>query len=185
MAASTAVSPAGRRCGQTATAILAAVAAAIDDAADELGRIDAVAGDGDHGRGMVKGTSAALAAATTAEEAGAGAATVLIRAGDAWASQAGGTSGVLWGAALAALGRRLGDDRDEITGADVAAAVRDGLDAITTLGKAKLGDKTMVDALGTVRRPTGRRDRGRHPVGGGMGTCGRRPPTRPHRPPRT
>ena len=145
-AASTAVSPAGRRCGQTATAILAAVTAAIDDAADELGRIDAVAGDGDHGRGMVKGTSAALAAATTAEEAGAGAATVLIRAGDAWASQAGGTSGVLWGAALAALGRRLGDDRDEITGADVAAAVRDGLDAITALGKANLGDKTMVDA---------------------------------------
>ena len=146
VAASTAVSPAGRRCGQTATAILAAVTAAIDDAADELGRIDAVAGDGDHGRGMVKGTSAALAAATTAEEAGAGAATVLIRAGDAWASQAGGTSGVLWGAALAALGRRLGDDRDEITGADVAAAVRDGLDAITALGKADLGDKTMVDA---------------------------------------
>ena len=146
VAASTAVSPAGRRCGQTATAILAAVTAAIDDAADELGRIDAVAGDGDHGRGMVKGTTAALAAATTAEEAGAGAATVLIRAGDAWASQAGGTSGVLWGAALAALGRRLGDDRDEITGADVAAAVRDGLDAITALGKADLGDKTMVDA---------------------------------------
>ena len=146
VAASTAVSPAGRRCGQTATAILAAVTAAIDDAADELGRIDAVAGDGDHGRGMVKGTSAALAAATTAEEAGAGAATVLIRAGGAWASHAGGTSGVLWGAALAALGRRLGDDRDEITGADVAAAVRDGLDAITALGKADLGDKTMVDA---------------------------------------
>ena len=113
---------------------------------------------------MVKGTSAALAAATAADETGAGAATVLVKAGDAWASQAGGTSGVLWGAALAALGRRLGDDRDEINGADVAAAVRDGLDAITALGKAKLGDKTMVDALGTVRRPTGRRDRGRHPV---------------------
>ena len=72
---------------------------------------------------------------------------MLIKAGDAWASQAGGTSGVLWGAALAALGMRLGDDRDEITGADVAAAVRDGLDAITALGHAKLGDKTMVDAL--------------------------------------
>lgn len=145
-AASSVVSPAGRRCGQTATAILAAVAAAIDGAADELGRIDAVAGDGDHGRGMVKGTSAALAAATAADETGAGAATVLVKAGDAWASQAGGTSGVLWGAALAALGRRLGDDRDEINGADVAAAVRDGLDAITALGKANLGDKTMVDA---------------------------------------
>jgi dihydroxyacetone kinase len=141
------VSPAARRCGQTATAILAAMAAAIEDAADELGRVDAVAGDGDHGRGMVKGTSAALRAAQLADEAGAGAATVLTSAGEAWASQAGGTSGVLWGAALGALGARLGDDADAITPTDVAAAVRAGLAAITTLGKASVGDKTMLDAL--------------------------------------
>jgi dihydroxyacetone kinase len=127
--------------------VLAAIAGAIEEAADELGRVDAIAGDGDHGRGMVKGSSAALTAATAADADGAGVATVLTRAADAWASQAGGTSGVLWGAALAALGTRLGDDRDEITGADVAAAVRAGLDAMTTLGKATVGDKTMVDAL--------------------------------------
>lgn len=142
-----AVSPAARRCGATATAVLSAIAAAIKEAADELGRVDAIAGDGDHGRGMVKGTSAALTAATDADADGAGVATVLTRAGDAWASQAGGTSGVLWGAALTALGARLGDDPDEITGADVAAAVRAGLDAVTALGKATVGDKTMVDAL--------------------------------------
>ena len=33
--------------------------AMLADAEDELGRIDAIAGDGDHGRGMVKGSSAA------------------------------------------------------------------------------------------------------------------------------
>jgi dihydroxyacetone kinase len=141
------VSQAARRCGQTATAVLAAMAAAIEDAADELGRVDAVAGDGDHGRGMVKGTTAALQAAELADASGAGAASVLTAAGEAWASQAGGTSGVLWGAALAALGARLGDDADAITPSDVAAAVRAGLDAITTLGKASVGDKTMLDAL--------------------------------------
>jgi dihydroxyacetone kinase len=141
------VTPASRRCARTATAILTAVAAAIEDAADELGRVDAVAGDGDHGRGMVKGTSAAVRAATAADQAGAGAATVLVHAGEAWANKAGGTSGVLWGAALAAVGERLGDDSAEITGSTVAAAVRAGLDAITSLGKAKVGDKTMVDAL--------------------------------------
>ena len=54
---------------------------------------------------------------------------------------------MLWGAALTALGKRLGDDPEEITGADVAAAVRAGLDAMTALGKASVGDKTMVDAL--------------------------------------
>ncbi|ORA32448.1 dihydroxyacetone kinase family protein [Mycobacterium aquaticum] len=141
------VSPAARRCGQTSTAVLAAMAAAIEGAADELGRVDAVAGDGDHGRGMVKGTSAALQAAERADASGAGAASVLTAAGEAWASQAGGTSGVLWGAALAALGARLGDDADVIAPTDVAAAVRAGLEAITTLGKASVGDKTMLDAL--------------------------------------
>jgi dihydroxyacetone kinase len=123
------------------------MAAAIEGAADELGRVDAVAGDGDHGRGMVKGTSAALQAAERADASGAGAASVLTAAGEAWASQAGGTSGVLWGAALAALGARLGDDADVIAPSDVAAAVRAGLEAITTLGKASVGDKTMLDAL--------------------------------------
>ena len=94
------------------------------------------------------------------------------RAGEAWASQAGGTSGVLWGAALAALGGRLGDDPDEITGADVAAAVRDGLDAITALGKAELGDKTMVDALVPFAdRLDGEIAAGA--PGGGMGGCRR------------
>jgi dihydroxyacetone kinase len=141
------VSRAARRCGHTATAILAAMAAAVEDAADELGRVDAVAGDGDHGRGMVKGTAAALRAAELADAAGAGAASVLTAAGEAWASQAGGTSGVLWGAALGALGTRLGDDAEAITATDVAAAVRAGLGAITTLGKASVGDKTMLDAL--------------------------------------
>jgi D-erythrulose 4-kinase len=42
---------------------LAMIAARMVDVEGELGRIDAVAGDGDHGRGMVKGTTAATAGA--------------------------------------------------------------------------------------------------------------------------
>jgi dihydroxyacetone kinase len=121
--------------------------AAIEDAADELGRIDAVAGDGDHGRGMVKGVTAAAAAAAQSEAWGAGAATVLAAAGDAWGSKAGGTSGVLWGAALTAVGQRLGDAPETLTATDVVDAVEAGLTALQTLGKAKVGDKTMIDAL--------------------------------------
>ena len=41
---------------------LAAVATALDEHADELGRIDAVAGDGDHGIGMQRGSAAAASA---------------------------------------------------------------------------------------------------------------------------
>jgi dihydroxyacetone kinase len=54
---------------------------------------------------------------------------------------------VLWGAALSAVGATLGDDAEEITGAQVAAAIRAGLDTITALGGAKIRDKTMLDAL--------------------------------------
>ena len=136
----------GRTCGRFVARALDAVAAMLADAEDELGRIDAVAGDGDHGRGMVKGSSAAKAAAAEASDDGAGQGSVLAAAGKAWAAKAGGTSGVLWGALLNAVGARLGD-----TGAPdpsaVAGALRDGYDALITLGGAAPGDKTMLDAM--------------------------------------
>jgi dihydroxyacetone kinase len=137
---------ASRAVAATVVAVLGAMADELAAAEDELGRIDAVAGDGDHGRGMVKGSSAALAAAREVAAAGAGAQGTLVAAGDAWAARAGGTSGVLWGAALAAFGRRLGDIGRPDT-ATVAAAVRDAYDSLVTLGGAKPGDKTMLDAL--------------------------------------
>ena len=68
---------------------------------DELGRIDAVAGDGDHGRGMVKGITAAAEAAGQAASRAPARRAVLDAAGDAWAAKAGGTSGVLVGRRLA------------------------------------------------------------------------------------
>ena len=79
--------------------------AMLADAEDELGRIDAVAGDGDHGRGMVKGSTARADAAHAPLAEGAGTGSVLTAAGEAWAAKAGGTSGVLWGACSAPLRR--------------------------------------------------------------------------------
>jgi dihydroxyacetone kinase len=135
-----------RACAGRVADAVSAMAQAMAGMEEELGRIDAVAGDGDHGRGMVRGTAAASEAAAAAVDAGAGPGTVLVAAGDAWAAKAGGTSGVLWGAALAALGRRLGDDGAP-SPATVVAGVREGYDALTRLGKAQPGDKTMLDAL--------------------------------------
>ena len=126
---------------------ISAIAAQMVKAESDLGRIDAVAGDGDHGRGMVKGTSAAAAAAAAASAGHAGTAGVLTAAGEAWAAKAGGTSGVLWGAALSAAAGRLGD-RGKPSDRDVAEALRAGHDALATLGGARKGDKTMLDALG-------------------------------------
>lgn len=126
---------------------ISSIAAQMVNAEHELGRIDAVAGDGDHGRGMVKGTTAAAGAAALAVNAGGGTASVLTAAGEAWAAKAGGTSGVLWGAALCAAGATLGN-RGVPGGRDIASALRAGQDALVALGRAERGDKTMLDALG-------------------------------------
>ncbi|MEO8907977.1 MAG: dihydroxyacetone kinase family protein, partial [Microbacteriaceae bacterium] len=64
---------------------LAATRKIVDDNVDELGRLDAIAGDGDHGIGMQRGATAAATAAEQVFGLGAGAGTVLTRAGDAWA----------------------------------------------------------------------------------------------------
>ncbi|MBS1695532.1 MAG: D-erythrulose 4-kinase [Actinobacteria bacterium] len=136
----------GRRGGQRVARALAAVAEMLTGAEDELGRIDAVAGDGDHGRGMVKGSAAARAAAAKAVDDGAGQGSVLAAAGREWAAKAGGTSGVLWGAMLSALGARLGDT-GRPNSQTVAAGMRDGYAALIQLGGAAPGDKTMLDAL--------------------------------------
>jgi dihydroxyacetone kinase len=136
----------GRSGGRFVARALDAVAGMLSDVEDELGRIDAVAGDGDHGRGMVKGSSAARAAAAKASRDGAGQGAVLAAAGREWAAKAGGTSGVLWGALLNAVGARLGDTGRPDSFA-VAAAMRDGYDALIELGGASPGDKTMLDAM--------------------------------------
>ncbi|KAB2584300.1 D-erythrulose kinase [Rhodococcus erythropolis] len=136
----------GRLCGETVATVIDALARVMAVNEEELGRIDAVAGDGDHGRGMVRGTEYATLAAQAAAAQGAGPQGVLTAAGEAWAAKAGGTSGVLWGAALTAMGTRLGD-KGQPGAHDLADGVRAGYDAIVALGGAKLGDKTMLDAL--------------------------------------
>lgn len=136
----------GRRGGRGVARALSAMAEMLADAEAELGRIDAVAGDGDHGRGMVKGSSAASAAAQRAVAAGGGQGSVLAEAGKEWAARAGGTSGVLWGALLSALGARLGDT-GRPKSETVVTGMRDGYDALVSLGGAAPGDKTMLDAL--------------------------------------
>lgn len=132
--------------GRLAAAVLAQARDAVVVHERELGRLDAIAGDGDHGVGMRRGVDAAVAAAGEAVGAGFSVHRVLTAAGEAWSERAGGTSGALWGSALAAAGRALGN-KDSYSGGDAAAAVTAFADAVTTLGKADVGDKTMVDAL--------------------------------------
>lgn len=113
---------------------------------EELGDLDAFAGDGDHGVGMVRGAENGLQAARRLVDQGAGAQTVLAGAGAEWSAQAGGTSGALWGAVLAAAGQVLGDAQPASDAAQVAAT-REALNTLVRVGKAEPGDKTMLDAF--------------------------------------
>ncbi|MCU5771118.1 dihydroxyacetone kinase family protein [Erwiniaceae bacterium BAC15a-03b] len=127
-------------------AIIEAIAEVIEVNATELGRIDAVAGDGDHGIGMERGSLGALEKAREMQQRHAGAGTLLCRAADAWADKAGGTSGALWGVALTAIGTALGDSQAP-NAQRVALGVQHAKEGIMHFGKAKPGDKTLVDVL--------------------------------------
>lgn len=140
------VSDAARRCAGTVGQALQVMERTVREHEQELGRIDAVAGDGDHGRGMVKGLSAAVAGIGELPD-GSGCGVVLRAAGRAFADAAGGTSGVLWGAALEAFGESLRDDRQSYAPTDTVDAVDAFSRAITELGGATPGDKTLIDAL--------------------------------------
>jgi len=125
---------------------LDAVRRVIDDNVIELGRLDSIAGDGDHGIGMQRGATAAATAAVEAVLAGAGSGSVLALAGDAWALRGAGTSGALWGVALNAVGARLGDTTKPDAPC-VASGIADASGSIMRFGKAEMGDKTLVDVL--------------------------------------
>ncbi|WP_309124054.1 dihydroxyacetone kinase family protein [Arthrobacter sp.] len=130
----------------SAARLLGLVSTMLTEAEHDLGRLDAIAGDGDHGIGMARGAEGAAAAAAVSQDAGHGVGRLLREAGAAWAEKAGGTSGALWGAAITAVGRVL-QDEESLTPQAVAAAVDAALEAMVSLGKAQLGDKTMLDAL--------------------------------------
>ncbi len=135
-----------RQCAVRIAGIVDALAETVIENAEELGRIDAVAGDGDHGIGMERGVRAAREQARQALERGAGAGSVLQQAADAWADKAGGTSGAIWGVILNTIGITLGNERQPDT-LVVAQAITRACDGVMHFGKAKPGDKTLVDVL--------------------------------------
>ena len=133
--------------GEVAVRAFSRMAEVVQAHEAELAQLDTVAGDGDHGRGMVKGSTFALEAAQEALAQGGGIGAVIQAAGDAFGSRAGGTSGALWGAGLKALGRVFDDQADQYDETIALTAVTAMRDEIQTRGGAQVGDKTMIDAL--------------------------------------
>src|SRR5882757_9703457 len=105
----------------TVTAWMSEAAAAVRDQRDYLTQLDSAIGDGDHGTNMNRGFEAvekALAGQNGTVPPG----RLLILAGKTLVSTVGGASGPLWGSALHAAGRPLGD-AESFDGAELAAAL--------------------------------------------------------------
>jgi dihydroxyacetone kinase len=137
---------AARESARCLAGILDVVVSALGEAEAELGRIDAFAGDGDHGQGMRRGATAARDALHRAVAGGAGAKSALAAAGDAWADRAGGTSGALWGLLLRSWSSAFSDEA-ALQDGDIVRGARLALEDVMRLGGAKPGDKTLVDAF--------------------------------------
>jgi len=124
---------------ETAAAALDAALAAILEHEDELGRLDSVAGDGDHGAGMARGFRAAVAADRHGT-----AGQIIANAGMAFANTAGGASGALVGTFIMTVGTALTDPIDAKV---IHSALNKGIEAMMKLGKGQAGEKTMLDTL--------------------------------------
>lgn len=135
-----------RRLGREVASVLARIAAVLDDSAEELGRLDSIAGDGDHGIGMQRGSQAAALEAASASAHDQGPAVILRTAGEAWADVGGGTSGAIWGRLLASLAAGF-DSPGTPTPPEIARALDATVDEVRAFGGVDVGDKTLLDAL--------------------------------------
>ncbi|MDX2590717.1 dihydroxyacetone kinase subunit DhaL [Streptomyces sp. WI03-4A] len=119
-------------------------AASIDREAERLTALDSAIGDADHGSNLQRGFTAVRA--TLEKESPETPGQVLTLAGRQLISTVGGASGPLYGTLLRRAGKALGDSA-EVDEAQLAEALRAGVDGVMALGGAAPGDKTMIDAL--------------------------------------
>lgn len=115
------------------------------DHTDELTALDQAIGDGDHGLNMRRGALAIQAkldalSALPLNDA-------LRTMGMTCMSTIGGSSGPVFGTLLIALSKELPATP---TAADLAQALRTSIAALTRLGKAEVGQKTLLDVLDPV-----------------------------------
>lgn len=137
---------------ESLTAAIRALGAEVALRRSELSRLDQEIGDGDHGENLARGFSAVLTKlrAGTPETP----AKVLSLVATTLISTVGGASGPLFGTAFLRASTVLGS-ATELDGRLVAAALAAARDGVVARGKAEIGDKTMVDALGPAADAAG------------------------------
>jgi phosphoenolpyruvate---glycerone phosphotransferase subunit DhaL len=117
------------------------------DHVDELTALDQAIGDGDHGLNMRRGALALQA--KLPEWQGKPLNDTLKAMGMTCMSTIGGSSGPVFGTLLVTLSKELPAEPEA---ADLARAFEAGIKALTRLGKAEVGQKTLLDVLDPVQR---------------------------------
>jgi dihydroxyacetone kinase-like protein len=112
--------------------------------ADLLRELDAKLGDGDLGITVTRGMEAVIAGLDDLK--GTPVSNQLGRSGMAFNRAAASTFGVLFATAMMRGGAAV-KDREDVGAADVVAIGRAALQGLMDRGKAKIGDKTLLDAL--------------------------------------
>lgn len=121
-----------------------AAAVALEDAAEELCALDSVAGDGDHGLAM--NTAAKAIQRDLAADPPTDVGSVIELLATEFGA-VGGSMGALLSVMFDALGEAVILSGAPLTAADVAAYLRIANESIADFGGAKVGDKTIVDAM--------------------------------------
>ncbi|HEY9067178.1 MAG TPA: dihydroxyacetone kinase subunit DhaL [Burkholderiaceae bacterium] len=117
------------------------------DHVDELTALDQAIGDGDHGLNMKRGAQAIQA--KEAELAGQSLNDALRTMGMTCMSTIGGSSGPVFGTLLITLAKEL--PASDPGPSDLARALDAAIKALTRLGKAEVGQKTLLDVLAPVQ----------------------------------
>ncbi len=117
------------------------------DHLDELTALDQAIGDGDHGLNMKRGSQAIQAKLASMQ--GLSLNEALTTMGKTCIAMIGGSSGPVFGTLLMTLGKEL---PTQPTANDLALALRTGIEALTRLGKAEVGQKTLLDVLDPVQK---------------------------------
>lgn len=110
--------------------------------------LDSAIGDADHGINMDRGFTAVVGKLDGFAGPDIGAALKLV--GTTLVSTVGGASGPLYGMFFMQMGGAVAG-KEELTLEEFAMAFETGLGGILRIGKAELGDKTMVDAMVPAR----------------------------------
>jgi len=124
--------------------ILEKVAEKIKEQREFLTELDTAIGDGDHGINMNRGFEAVITKLPGVADKDVG--TILKTVGTTLVSTVGGASGPLYGTAFMKAGQVIGD-KTEINEHDLQLILEAALEGIKMRGKAKVGEKTMLDAL--------------------------------------